>query len=93
MQARTLPCGKAVEEAEAYSDSSPTSLVTQREIEMLGTLDRTAQEQNHLTRNGLGGVNAGGPGPVAVCRDRRAEGNGREIGDKTRRPRRRRSRA
>ena len=38
-------------------------LVTQREIELLGTLDRTAQEQNHLTRNGLGGVDAGGPGP------------------------------
>ena len=57
-------CECPVEEAEdRYMQLKSDFLVTQREIEMLGTLDRTAQEQNHLTRNGLGGVNAGGPGP------------------------------
>ncbi|CAH0363719.1 unnamed protein product [Pelagomonas calceolata] len=57
-------CECPVEEAEdRYMQLKSDFLVTQREIEMLGTLDRTAQEQNHLTRNGLGGVDAGGPGP------------------------------
>ena len=57
-------CECPVKEAEdRYIRLQCDFLVTQRQIEMLGTLERTAQEQNHLTRNGLGGVDAGGPGP------------------------------
>ena len=53
-----------IEEAEHKAERLECDfLVTQQEIEFLGRLDRTAQEQNHLTRNGLGGVDAGGPGP------------------------------
>ena len=53
-----------IEEAEHTAERLECDfLVTQQEIEFLGRLDRTAQEQNHLTRNGLGGVDAGGPGP------------------------------
>ena len=62
MQARDDACD--IEEAEHKAERLECDfLVTQQEIEFLGRLDRTAQEQNHLTRNGLGGVDAGGPGP------------------------------
>ena len=56
-------CECPVKEAEdRYIRLQCDFLVTQRQIEMLGTLERTAQEQNHLTRSGLGGA-AGRPGP------------------------------
>ena len=56
-------CECPVKEAEdRYIRLQCDFLVTQRQIEMLGTLERTAQEQNHLTRSGLGG-DAGRPGP------------------------------
>ena len=57
-------CECPVKEAEdRYIRLQCDFLVTQRQIEMLGTLERTAQEQNHLTRSGLGGGDAGRPGP------------------------------
>ena len=57
-------CECPVKEAEdRYIRLQCDFLVTQRQIEMIGTLERTAQEQNHLTRSGLGGGDAGRPGP------------------------------
>ena len=57
-------CECPVKEAEdRYIRLQCDFLVTQRQIEMLGTLERTAQEQNHLTRSGLGGGDAGRPVP------------------------------